>query len=57
MIFKVLMITTKVQLANEVSKSIRVTIPLEVKEALGLQVGDVLAWEIDKKRVCIRKLE
>lgn len=51
------MITTKVQLANEVSRSVRVTIPLEVKQALGLEVGDVLAWEISGKRVSIRKLE
>lgn len=51
------MITTKVQLANEVSKSVRVTIPLEVKQALGLEVGDVLAWEIVGKKVSIRKLE
>lgn len=51
------MITSKVQNANNVSGSIRITIPAEVAQALKLQIGDVLAWTIEGKKATVRKLE
>ncbi|AIF83838.1 SpoVT / AbrB-like protein [Candidatus Nitrososphaera evergladensis SR1] len=51
------MITSKVQTANQVSGSIRVTIPYEIAKALKLEVGDVLAWDLDGKKATVRKLE
>ena len=53
--------TTKVQLANNVSDSLRITIPNDIAEDMGLKVGDVVDWDITsdkgKKYTRIRKLE
>lgn len=51
------MITSKVQTANQVSGSVRITIPYEIAKALKLEVGDVLAWELEGKKATVRKLE
>jgi hypothetical protein len=51
------MITTKIQVANKLTKSLRATIPLEIVAGLKLEAGDVIAWDLDKKTACIRKLE
>lgn len=56
-VFKAIMLTSKIQLANRKTKSLRATIPVEVVEALGLSESDVIAWELDKKRACVRRLE
>ena len=31
-----------------------VTVPNSIRDAIGLQPGDVFGWELDKKSVCIR---
>ena len=53
--------TSKVTIANAVSKSVRATIPTEVVEYLGLKVGDVIEWETfihnGKHSARIRKLQ
>ena len=53
--------TTRVQLANNVSGSLRITIPNDIAEDMGLKVGDVVDWDITtekgKKYARIRKLE
>ena len=41
--------TSKIALANTLSKSVRATIPNEVVEYLGLDVGDVIEWETFKE--------
>jgi len=55
------MLPTRIQLANKDSGSVRVTIPLEIVEEMGLEVGDVMAWdtvsEKGKKYARLRKLE
>ncbi|HEY7108069.1 MAG TPA: AbrB family transcriptional regulator [Nitrososphaeraceae archaeon] len=52
--------TSKVTLANNVSKSVRATIPNDVVDYLGLESGDVIEWETllhnGKKAARIRKL-
>lgn len=52
--------TSKVTLANNVSKSLRATIPNNVADYLGLESGDVIEWETfmhnGKKSARIRKL-
>lgn len=52
--------TSKVTLANAVSKSLRATIPNNVTEYLGIASGDVIEWETftqsGKKFARIRKL-
>ena len=53
--------TTRVQLANNVSGSLRITIPNDIAEEMGLKVGDVVDWDTmtdkGKKFARIRKLE
>ena len=53
--------TTRVQLANNVSGSLRITIPNDIAEEMGLKVGDVVDWDTmtdkGKKYARIRKLE
>jgi hypothetical protein len=53
--------TSKVTLANNVSKSVRATIPNNVVEYLGLKLGDVLEWETftfnGKRAARVRKLQ
>ena len=53
--------TTRVQLANNVSGSLRITIPNNIAEDMGLKVGDVVDWDTmtdkGKKYARIRKLE
>jgi bifunctional DNA-binding transcriptional regulator/antitoxin component of YhaV-PrlF toxin-antitoxin module len=53
--------TTRVQLANNVSGSLRITIPNDIAGDMGLKVGDVVDWDITtdkgKKYARIRKLE
>ena len=53
--------TSKVTLANNVSKSLRATIPNNVVDYLGLESGDVIEWETfmhnGKKASRIRKLQ
>jgi hypothetical protein len=53
--------TSKVTLANNVSKSLRATIPNNVAEYLSLESGDVIEWETfsqnGKKYARIRKLQ
>jgi bifunctional DNA-binding transcriptional regulator/antitoxin component of YhaV-PrlF toxin-antitoxin module len=53
--------TTRVQLANNVSRSLRITIPNDIAEEMGLKVGDVVDWDTvtdrGKKYARIRKLE
>lgn len=51
------MITSKIQLANKASGSLRATIPAELVEVLGLKEGDIIAWDLGKKSACIRRLE
>lgn len=41
--------TSKITLANAISKSVRATIPNDVVEHLGLEVGDVIEWETYKE--------
>jgi len=52
--------TSKVTLANAVSKSLRATIPNNVVVYLGIESGDVIEWETflhnGKKSARIRKL-
>lgn len=52
---------SRIALANTKSKSVRATIPNDVVEHLGLDVGDVIEWETfkegQKKYARIRKLE
>ena len=58
---KELVRSSKVTMANAISKSMRATIPSEVVEYLGLKVGDVLEWETlihnGKRSARIRKLQ
>ena len=53
--------TSKVSMANTISKSMRATIPNEIVEYLGLELGDVIEWESfmhnGKKHARIRKLQ
>ncbi len=53
--------TSKITLANAISKSVRATIPNDVVEHLGLKVGDVIEWETNnegsKRYAKIRKLQ
>ena len=53
--------TSKISLANTISKSVRATIPNDVVEHLGLEVGDVVEWETynegSKRYARIRKLQ
>jgi bifunctional DNA-binding transcriptional regulator/antitoxin component of YhaV-PrlF toxin-antitoxin module len=53
--------TSKIALANTLSKSVRATIPNDVVEHLGLEVGDVIEWETfregGKQYAKIRKLQ
>lgn len=53
--------TTRVQLANNVSGSLRITIPNDIAEEMDLKVGDVVDWDTmadkGKKYARIRKLE
>jgi bifunctional DNA-binding transcriptional regulator/antitoxin component of YhaV-PrlF toxin-antitoxin module len=53
--------TTRVQLANNVSGSLRITIPNDIAEEMGLKVGDVVDWDTTtdkgRKYARIRKLE
>ena len=53
--------TSKIALANTLSKSVRATIPNDVVEHLGLEVGDVIEWETynegSKHYAKIRKLQ
>ncbi len=53
--------TSKITLANTISKSVRATIPNDVVEHLGLEVGDVIEWETfrenSKNYAKIRKLQ
>ena len=57
----VLVKSSKVTMANAISKSMRATIPTEVVEYLELKVGDVLEWETlihnGKHSARIRKLQ
>jgi bifunctional DNA-binding transcriptional regulator/antitoxin component of YhaV-PrlF toxin-antitoxin module len=52
---------TRIQLANKDSGSLRLTIPAEIVEEMGYQIGDVIAWdtvtEKGKKYARLRKLE
>lgn len=52
---------SRIALANTKSKSVRATIPNEVVETLGLDVGDVIEWETfkegGKQYAKIRKLQ
>jgi hypothetical protein len=41
--------TSKITLANAISKSVRATIPNDVVEHLSLEVGDVIEWETFKE--------
>jgi hypothetical protein len=54
-------LTSKITLANAISKSLRATIPVEIVESLNLEVGEVIEWELfnhnGKKYARIRKLE
>ena len=53
--------TSKITLANAISKSVRATIPNDVVEHLDLEVGDVVEWETfkegGKNYAKIRKLQ
>jgi len=53
--------TSKITLANAVSKSLRATIPNNVVEYLGLEQGDVIEWQVfkqdNKNYAKIRKLQ
>ena len=53
--------TSKITLANAISKSVRATIPNDVVEHLALEVGDVIEWETfkegQKNYAKIRKLQ
>ena len=53
--------SSKVTLANAVSKSLRATIPNDVTEYLGIESGDVIEWETftdkGKRYARIRKLQ
>ena len=53
--------TSKVTFANNVSKSLRATIPNNVVDYLGLESGDILEWETlthnGKKYARMRKLQ
>lgn len=53
--------TTKVQLANNVSGSLRITIPNDIAAELGLKVGDVVNWDLTtdkgRKYARLRRLE
>jgi bifunctional DNA-binding transcriptional regulator/antitoxin component of YhaV-PrlF toxin-antitoxin module len=53
--------TSKVTIANTISKSLRATIPNDVVEYLGLKAGDVIEWETlihnGKHSARIRKLQ
>lgn len=40
---------SRIALANTKSKSVRATIPNDVVEYLGLDVGDVIEWETFKQ--------
>jgi len=50
-----------VNIADKKSGSLRAVIPKEICEELGLQPGDVLAWDVEKRHgrkvAVIRKLE
>jgi bifunctional DNA-binding transcriptional regulator/antitoxin component of YhaV-PrlF toxin-antitoxin module len=52
---------TRVSKANSISSSLRTTIPNEIVDYLGLNIGDVVDWEESsekgKKYARIRKLE
>ena len=56
-----MVIKSTVNIADKKSGSLKAVIPKEVVKELGIQVGDVLAWEIrevEGRRVAvIRKLE
>lgn len=50
-----------VNIADKKSGSLRAVIPKEVCEELGLQPGDVLSWDVEKRNgrkvAVVRKLE
>ncbi|MCD6510349.1 MAG: AbrB/MazE/SpoVT family DNA-binding domain-containing protein [Thermoprotei archaeon] len=35
---------------SKVSRKFLVNIPVKVRKALGIEIGDLLAWDIDEKR-------
>ena len=53
--------TTRIQRASTISDSVRSTLPNDIVGELGLEVGDVIAWDIvsekGKKYARLRKLE
>jgi len=54
-------IKSTVNIADKKSGSLRAVIPKEIVEELGLQPGDVLAWDVEerdgRKVAVIRRLE
>jgi len=53
--------SSRIVKANSIASSLRATIPNDIVEYLGLQLGDVIDWEAytekGKKYARIRKLE
>lgn len=57
MLQKELPFLTKISKATTKSDSIRTTIPKEIADNLGLEIHDVLIWEVDDEKITIKKWE
>jgi AbrB family looped-hinge helix DNA binding protein len=47
----------KVSTLSKISSKNQITVPKEVRERLGIQPGDILAYDIEDERVILRKAE
>jgi AbrB family looped-hinge helix DNA binding protein len=45
------------RLQSKVTKQNRVTIPIEIRRALGLSAGSVVEWERDGETLVLRRVE
>ncbi len=42
---------------SKISSKNQITVPKEVRERLGIQPGDILAYDIEDERVILRRVE
>jgi|APSaa5957512493_1039668.scaffolds.fasta_scaffold163738_2 bifunctional DNA-binding transcriptional regulator/antitoxin component of YhaV-PrlF toxin-antitoxin module len=46
---------TKISKASSKSDSIRTTIPKEIADSLGLEIHDVLIWQMNGEKITMKK--
>jgi AbrB family looped-hinge helix DNA binding protein len=54
---KLYFLEVKVSALGKISSKNQITVPKEVRERLGIQPGDIIAYDIEDERVILRRVE